>query len=186
MLSFVFNADNIDEALGIDNNNYKLLRAAATNDEVYVDIVGQNQWEGLEYHGTINNLSLIKEGMYALAPESCFTFNSATKTITKYNLNNPSCPLNPEIPDTIGGVPVERLAPGSFITPTEQWCSVGNDFIDVGLNHIHEDGDGHDYCYYEVDWDTPGPLTAVKLPRNLKTVGYAAFMYNLLENVFIT
>ncbi len=179
------NADNIDEALGIDNNNYKLLRAAATNDEVYVDIVGKNQWEGLEYYGTLDNLTLIKKGTYTLAPESCFTFNSTTKTITKYNLNNPSCPSNPEIPDTIGGVAVEHLGPGSFITPIEHWCTSDTGHVSVALNYVHTEGDGYYSCYYISDWDNPGPLTAVKLPRGTKTIGYEAFMYNQLEDIFI-
>ncbi len=175
------NADNIDEALGIDNNNYKLLRAAATNDEVYVDIVGKNQWEGLEYYGTLDNLTLIKKGTYTLAPESCFTFNSATKTITKYNLSDPSCPKNPEIPDTIGGVTVEHIGPGSFITPLEHWC----DADQKSLNYVHTESDGYDYCYYELNWESPGPITAVKLPRSTKTIGYGAFLFNQIENVYI-
>ncbi len=147
---------------------------------MYVSILGKNQWEGLEIYGKYNNLISINKNTYTSAPESCFTFDSATKKIKKYDLDNPSCPYNPEIPDTIGGVEVEHIGPGAFITPDEQWCDDEEEPVDI--NYDNTETGTYEYCYYLVP-DDPGPITAVKLPRYLKTIGYGAFYTNQIKNL---
>lgn len=52
--------------------------------------------------------------------ESCFTFDSTTGTITGYNYDDNSCPINfVVIPETIGGIAVEHIGENSFIKGTK-------------------------------------------------------------------
>lgn len=58
--------------------------------------------------------------MHAAAPESCFSFNSATGTITGYydnesnDTSQPACPREVEIPGIIGGVTVTAIGYSSL------------------------------------------------------------------------
>lgn len=89
-------------------------------------------------------------------PESCFEFDSSTKTVTNYYFDEgyydePStattlCGLDPVIPNKIGGVDVENIGEYAF-------CAYG--------------------------------INSIILPTNLKTIGDSSICSNNLENIII-
>lgn len=113
--------------------------------------------------------------------DSCFTFDSATKTITDYDK---TCGTDVVIPSKIAGVNVENIGAAAFIEPVEQYCTTDyDDYDDVGLSYVKDLSDGYKACYFEVE--TSEQITSVILPSTLKTIGISAFSQNLLTNIVI-
>lgn len=62
-------------------------------------------------HNCVNDHSIIPD-----TKESCFIFDSKTRTITGYNYDDKSCPMDISIPATINNVPVEHIGDFAFLS----------------------------------------------------------------------
>lgn len=128
--------DNKEIAVALHDSRYCVVKNNEESSYVVTDYV--------EGNCTINT------------PESCFEFNSSTKTLTNYKFDDgyydePStattlCGLNPVIPDQINGVDVEVIGESAFL-----------------------------------DYD----ITGVVLPKNLKIIEGFAFASNYIGEIII-
>jgi prepilin-type N-terminal cleavage/methylation domain-containing protein len=78
--------DNMEDVISVDNDNFESVSASIIDDEVNIDIVGKNKWDGLEAHGTRNNLSSTSSGsssslVYGSA-SLAYEYTSATTELT--------------------------------------------------------------------------------------------------------
>ena len=112
---------------------------------------------------------------------SCYTFNSSTKTIEKYDKEH--CPLDVVIPETIDGVEVENIGEQSFTLVDYYRCNV-----DGRWQNFQEKQEGVS-CTVYLKKDSEGnilyPLNWVVLPRTLKTIEALAFENNNIDFINI-
>ena len=112
---------------------------------------------------------------------SCYTFNSSTKTIEKYDKEH--CPLDVVIPETIDGVEVENIGEQSFTLVDYYRCNV-----DGRWQNFQEKQEGVS-CTVYLKKDSEGnilyPLNSVVLPRTLKTIEALAFENNNIDSINI-
>ena len=112
---------------------------------------------------------------------SCYTFNSSTKTIEKYDKEH--CPLDVVIPETIDGVEVENIGEQSFTLVDYYRCNV-----DGIWQNFQEKQEGVS-CTVYFKKDSEGnilyPLNSVVLPRTLKTIEALAFENNNIDSINI-
>ncbi len=112
---------------------------------------------------------------------SCYTFNSSTKTIEKYDKEH--CPLDVVIPETIDGVEVENIGEQSFTLVDHYEC-----FIDGRWQNFQEKQEGVS-CTVYFKKDSEGnilyPLNSVVLPNTLKTIEDYAFSNNNINSINI-
>lgn len=112
---------------------------------------------------------------------SCYTFNSSTKTIEKYDKEH--CPLDVIIPETIDGVEVENIGGESFVIVDHYRCNV-----DGRWQNFQEKQEGVS-CTVYLKKDSEGnilyPLNSVVLPRTLKTIEALAFENNNIDSINI-
>lgn len=112
---------------------------------------------------------------------SCYTFNSSTKTIEKYDKEH--CPLDVVIPETIDGVEVENIGELAFVLVDHYGC-----VIDGEWQEFQEEQEGAS-CSIYFKRDSEGnilyPLNSVVLPRTLKTIEYLAFGSNNINSINI-
>lgn len=108
------------------------------------------------------------------SPQDCFIFESGSNTVTGYyehegNIgSNPACPRDVELPSSIAGVPVERIA--SYAFDNKGLTSV------VLPNTITTIGDGAFFA---------NQLTSAVLPNSVTSIGASSFGSNLLTSVTI-
>ena len=111
---------------------------------------------------------------------SCYTFNSSTKTIEKYDKEH--CPLDVVIPETIDGVEVENIGEQAFVLIDHYEC-----FID-GTWHVLQKPEGNS-CKVVLKKDSEGnilyPINSIVLPRTLKTIKARAFENNNIDSINI-
>ena len=112
---------------------------------------------------------------------SCYTFNSSTKTIEKYDKEH--CPLDVVIPETIDGVEVENIGGESFVIVDHYRCNIYGNWQDFqerqeGFACIvyHKTDNEGNYLY---------PLNSVVLPNTLKTIEDYAFSNNNINSINI-
>lgn len=99
-------------------------------------------------------------------PESCFTFDSGTNTITGYDAGNPACVLDLDIPSDIAGVPVYAI---------DGWVFYGLGLTNVVLpSSLVTIGDGA---------FGGNNLASVVIPNSVTAVGQQAFADNQLGNL---
>ena len=112
---------------------------------------------------------------------SCYTFNSSTKTIEKYDKEH--CPLDVVIPETIDGVEVENIGEQSFTLVDHYRC-----YVDGRWQNFQEKQEGVS-CNVYLKEDSEGnilyPLNSVVLPRTLKTIEALAFENNNIDFINI-
>ena len=112
---------------------------------------------------------------------SCYTFNSSTKTIEKYDKEH--CPLDVVIPETIDGVEVENIGKQSFVLIDHYEC-----YVDGRWQNFQEKQEGVS-CNVFFKKDSEGnilnPLNSVVLPRTLKTIETSAFENNNIASINI-
>ena len=112
---------------------------------------------------------------------SCYTFNSSTKTIEKYDKEH--CPLDVVIPETIDGVEVENIGEQSFTLVDHYRC-----YVDGRWQNFQEKQAGVS-CNVYLKEDSEGnilyPLNSVVLPRTLKTIEALAFENNNIDFINI-
>lgn len=127
----------------------------------------------------------------AAAPtnESCFTFDNGTGTITAYTPNPPLCPLDVEIPETIGGVTVEHV--GGFsnsgltsvtipntVTTISPWAFAHNSLTTISLPPTLQFIGQRAFHFNE--------LTSVDIPNTVTVLEDEAFNHNQLTNVVLS
>jgi prepilin-type N-terminal cleavage/methylation domain-containing protein len=99
-------ANSLPTILSLPNGNYDSVDVVMIDNEIYIASVGKDKWDGLVACGTYGNMEVTEGNTCDIftepTAESCFTFNSATGTITNYDRAN--CPMYVVIPNTIGGV----------------------------------------------------------------------------------
>lgn len=135
----------------------------------------------------------------AIAPDSCFDFNTGTGTILNYYdtegdiPGNPECPLDLDIPSTIDGSPVLIIAAVAFKSESDHLTSVtipntvteirqeafaennltsvviGNSVVSIGDNAFSENN-----------------LTSVIIPDSVTSLGEGAFRSNYLTSVVLS
>ncbi len=116
----------------------------------------------------------------AVTPAEYFAFDSSTKTITQYYPSGPDGDLpeilNPHIPATIAGVPVETIGDSAF-TEAGTYASLGitGVIFPEGLKEIGADA-----------FSFNGELTSLIIPESVQTIGFYAFGGNKLESVIIS
>jgi hypothetical protein len=98
-------------------------------------------------------------------PEEYFTFDSATGTITGYDIAGG---LNVVIPSTIGGVTVEHIAFETFLEKYLISVIIPNSVKSIGT------------CAFRINL-----LTSVIIPNSVTSIGINAFASNLLTSVTI-
>ena len=111
----------------------------------------------------------------------CYTFNSSTKTIEKYDREN--CPLDVVIPETIDGVEVENIGDYAFMLVDHFSCHNGTQYVDV-----NEPIPGQSCIVYPVEdseGNTPYRINSIVIPRNIKKIGTMAFANNNLSSINI-
>jgi prepilin-type N-terminal cleavage/methylation domain-containing protein len=180
------NKENISSVIGISDENIKDISVSDTSGDIQVAITGQNKWNNYVACGSYTDMS-VSEGDYCTgiipADDSCFTFDSATGTITDYS---ESCSGDVVIPNEINDVNVEHIAPGAFTYRQNHYCyyysESGTVQDQVALDYVHQEGDGYEYCWYGTD-DTN--ITSLVLPKYLKTIGYTAFNGGQLTSLVI-
>ena len=81
--------------------------------------------------------------------DSCFIFNSSTKTITGYNFDNANCDTDVVIPSTINGVPVESIGRSAFMVATSG-TKIISLCTDAECNNVYEEiyNSSKDYSIY--------------------------------------
>ena len=112
---------------------------------------------------------------------SCYTFNSSTKTIEKYDKEH--CPLDVVIPETIDGVEVENIGKQSFVLIDHYEC-----YVDGSWQNFQEKQEGvtcEVYLKKDSDGNILYPLNSVVLPRTLKTIEANAFENNNIDSINI-
>ena len=112
---------------------------------------------------------------------SCYTFNSSTKTIEKYDKEH--CPLDVVIPETIDGVEVENIGEVSFVLVDHYSC-----YVDGSWQNFQEKQEGASCSIYfkrDSDGNILYPLNSVVLPRTLKTIEALAFENNNIDSINI-
>lgn len=102
----------------------------------------------------------------ALAPESCFTFNVGTRTITDYDENNILCPKNLEIPSQISGTPVEVIGDDAFRYNHLTDIVIPNNVTLVGERAFMDN-----------------QLSVLSLPDSILSVGANSFYRNQLSSI---
>lgn len=99
-------------------------------------------------------------------PESCFTFDSGTSTITGYDAGNPACVLDLDIPSDIAGIPVHAI---------DGWVFYGLGLTNVALpNSLLTIGDGA---------FAANNLASAVIPDSVTVIGQQAFADNQLGNL---
>lgn len=111
----------------------------------------------------------------ATAVDTCFAFDAVTGTITDYfyheanNYSLPSCPRDPDIPATIGGVQVKRIGDSAFYS--KRLTSVT---IPLGVVTIA------DYAF------AANELSSLVLPDTVASIGYWSFGDNQLSTIALS
>lgn len=178
-------SNNIDDELGISNNNYESLSVSFINDVPYIEIIGKNTWEGIAVYGTKSNMTILP-----VPKDSCFTFDSGTGTITDYNVvGSEDCPDAFAIPSRINGVTVTTIGPAAFTFHLTKFIipdtvtSIGNmafelcDATSVNIpNSVTSIGN---QAFYEC------LLQTVSMPDTLTSLGASAFTANYLTSIDI-
>ena len=126
-----------------------------------------------------------------VTPDSCFTFNVGTGTITNYDFDN--CSSDVVIPDTIGGVNVQNIGQGAFVDVDNLECMDTNSNIilkDKDYIHTSTINDGYIACAFAISknfiLDSSAHLiTSVILPQYLKTISLGGFQSQLIESITI-
>lgn len=159
-------ASNIEADLGISNINYKSVEATISNGQVYMIVVGQNKWEGLQVKGTLRKMEASL--MPVDTPEACFVFDDATKTITDYKETDPSCLSDVVIPSTINGVEVRHIADFAFDEKGLTSVVIPKSIISIGIAAFYNN-----------------KIASVTISNGVTTIGNGAFENNLLTTVII-
>ncbi|MDD4053948.1 MAG: leucine-rich repeat domain-containing protein [Bacilli bacterium] len=94
-------------------------------------------------------------------PESCFTFNSETGTITDYDYLNGLCPSDVVIPSTIGGVNVTAIGNSSFANNNLTCVSFPSSVTTIGNGTF-----------------ASNKFTSLTIPETITGVGCSAFNNN--------
>lgn len=100
-----------------------------------------------------------------ITPEEYFTFDSATGTITDYDVAGG---LNVVIPSTIGGVAVEHIGIDAFLEKYLTSVIIPDSVVSIGS------------CAFRINL-----LTSVTIPDSVTIIDYRAFRNNLLTSVTI-
>ena len=111
----------------------------------------------------------------------CYTFNSETKTIEKYDREN--CPLDVVIPESIDGVEVENIGNCAFVLVDHYSCYNGTEYVDVD-----EPIPGQPCAVAPVvdsEGNIPYRINSIVIPRNVKKIEDMAFSYNNLSSIDI-
>lgn len=112
----------------------------------------------------------VKQVDAAPTPDSCFTFNVATRTITGYNSTDPSCPTDVEIPASLGGGTnnVETISTFAFYNKNLTSVIIPDTVTTIDI-----------YAFYS------NQLTSLAIPGSVVTVGNYAFAYNQLTSILM-
>jgi prepilin-type N-terminal cleavage/methylation domain-containing protein len=181
------NKENLSSVIGVSDENIKDIAVTDVSGELQVVITGQNKWDNYVACGSYTNMK-VSEGEYCTGiiptDDSCFTFDSATDTITDFN---ESCSGDIVIPNTINGTNVEHIAPGAFTNRLSHYCyyhdGSGNQIeTQVAIDYVHTDSDGYEFCWYNTEKTA---ITSVVLPKYLKTIGYTAFNNSQITSITI-
>ena len=111
----------------------------------------------------------------------CYTFNSETKTIEKYDREN--CPLDVVIPESIDGVEVENIGSCAFMLVDHYSCYNGTEYVDVD-----EPIPGQPCAVAPVvdsEGNIPYRINSIVIPRNVKKIEDMAFANNNLSSINI-
>ena len=100
-----------------------------------------------------------------MTPEEYFTFDSATRTITGYDVTGGSDVV---IPSTIGGVAVEHIGNSAFYDKALTSVIIPKSVMSIG-----------DWTFYN------NQLTSVIIPNSVMSIGYFAFAINHLTSITI-
>lgn len=105
----------------------------------------------------------------ATVPESCYTFDSGTGTITDYNASNDiACLSDIDIPATIGGVPVTAIGDYAFSAKALTSVTFPDSIITMGSGAFYQNA-----------------LTSLVLPSNIETIGVGAFQDNSITGTVV-
>jgi len=100
-----------------------------------------------------------------ITPEEYFTFDSATGTITDYDIAGG---LNVVIPSTIGGVAVEHIGIDAFLEKYLTSVIIPDSVVSIGP------------CAFRINF-----LTSITIPDSVLSIDFRAFRNNLLTSVTI-
>jgi prepilin-type N-terminal cleavage/methylation domain-containing protein len=75
------NAENIDDVLGLSNENYQTLTVEIKDTKLNITIVGKNKWDGYIAYGTMDNMRVVKSGDYDVTPPVITLLGNSTVTI---------------------------------------------------------------------------------------------------------
>jgi prepilin-type N-terminal cleavage/methylation domain-containing protein len=162
--------DNIESTLNLSNSNYETVKIEEKNGKPYITIVGKNKWEGFKACGDRSNMIVANSDDLSACvestPESCFTFDSGTKTITGYD--STTCTKDVVMPSSIGGISVEHIGNAAFELAGLTSVIISNSVISIG-----------DYAFQI------NSFTNVTIPGSVKTIGSDAFASNAITNLTI-
>jgi prepilin-type N-terminal cleavage/methylation domain-containing protein len=98
----------------------------------------------------------------------CFTFDSATNTITGYSTTNPLCTLDVNIPSKINGIDVKVIGNSAFLNKKLTNVTIPNSVTSIGNNAFDSN-----------------QLTSIAIPTSVTSIGNHAFFINKLTSVTI-
>lgn len=126
----------------------------------------------------------------ATVPESCFiTTGTVAKTITDYNVGG-VCTTDPDIPATIGGVPVTAIGDRAFQNKNLTAITIPSSIASIGVSGFSHNqltsvaipssiSSINNYVF------SVNQLTSIVIPDSVTTIGDQAFGFNKLTNVTV-
>jgi len=128
-----------------------------------IEGIGQVAYTPIKFTVEFNGDKVCPTG--PTSPETCFTFDSLTGTITDYDYLNGSCPSDVVVPSTIGGVAVTTIANNAFQNSNLTCVSFPSSVTSIGVAAFANNS-----------------LSTLNVPKTITSVGYSAFNNNQFTN----
>ena len=124
----------------------------------------------------------------ATVPEVCFTFSS--NTITDYDIGNPDCVADVDIPNTIAGNAVTSIGGGAFYGKNLTSVAIPTSVITIDnsaffSNQLSNVTIPNSVISIGEDVFANNYITSVTIPNSVASIGGAAFAGNILTEVML-
>ena len=144
----------------VEASNWKSGVIEKFGDDIYVE----NFYDGNFCAFGYENSLVFTRGECKKTPNTCFSFDENTKTITGYKLGG-SCTKTVIIPDVIKGVNVEAIGNSAFFNKGLEYVTMPTSITTIG-----------EYAF------ASNKLETITIPNNVVIIGRGAFNNNLLPD----